>query len=529
MKPFGLLGDAAAFWRYIRGLPDFLRDTISLEEARRRVEKHTTARKENFLHLLKHGVFDRPGGPYRALLKNAGLGFADVADLVNREGVEGALNQMYRSGVYLTLDEFKGRRPVVRGGLRLSVEASDFDNPLLARHYDASTGASRGAGTRLLIDFDLLEHEACSHALHVQAFGLADRPAGLWRPVPPGVAGLKNTLRHMKLGSRVERWFSQNRNVPDPRALKYFVFTNTVLVASRLAGRPLPVPRHVPLAEAWKVARWLAEKSEAGTPAYLDTTASAGVRVCLAAREHGLDIAGTFFRLGGEPFTPAKARVVADAGSRAVCHYSMGETGHIGIACADGAHVDDVHLLPAKMALIQREITADKSGRKVSALIHTTLFPGCPKIMINVQSGDYGVLERRSCGCPLDSLGMRQHLHTIRSYEKMTSEGMCFIGSELLELIEEVLPQTFGGHPTDYQFVEQEENGRPRVSIVVSPRVGPLEEARLKSVVLKSLGSASRAHALMAGLWEDGQVLRVVHSEVFSSQAGKILPLHVSL
>ena len=529
MKPVRILSDASAFFRYLMGLPGFLKNPISPDEARRRVAGHIAARKDNFLRLLEHGVYANRRSPYRALLKHAGFDLAGVASMLERDGIENALAGLYSAGVRLSLEEFKGRRPIERPGLRLAVEAADFDNPLLSRHYDAGTGASRGAGTRLLIDYDLLEHEACSHALHISAFGLAERPAGLWRPVPPGVAGLKNILRHMKLGLRVERWFSQNRNLPDPRAMRYFTFTNSVLAISRMIGRPLPAPEHVPPDQAGKVAGWLAEKTRAGTPAYLDTTASAGVRVCRAAGALGLDISGTFFRLGGEPLTPAKARVVAGAGCRAVCHYSMGETGHIGIACANGSAVDDVHLLPAKLAVIQREVVADKNGAKVNALIHTTVFPGCPKIMINVESGDYGVLENRSCGCPLDFPEMRQHLHTIRSYEKMTSEGMCFTGSELLTLIEEVLPDRFGGAPTDYQFVEKEEGGRTIISIVVSPRVGPLDPEQLKSVVIKKLGSATRAHALMAGLWEDGRVLRVERREVYSSPAGKILPLRVEV
>jgi hypothetical protein len=36
--------------------------------------------------------------------------------LVRRDGLEDALRALYRAGVYLTVDEFKGRRPIVRGG-----------------------------------------------------------------------------------------------------------------------------------------------------------------------------------------------------------------------------------------------------------------------------------------------------------------------------------------------------------------------------------------------------------------------------
>jgi hypothetical protein len=42
------------------------------------------------------------------------------------------------------MEEFKGRRPIARPGLELPVSPEDFDNPLLERHYEASTGGSKG-------------------------------------------------------------------------------------------------------------------------------------------------------------------------------------------------------------------------------------------------------------------------------------------------------------------------------------------------------------------------------------------------
>src|SRR5262249_61986177 len=139
------------------------------------------------------------------------------------------------------------------------------------------------------------------------------------------------------------------------------------------------------------------------------------------------------------------------------------------------------------------------------ALFCSTLHPAAPKIMLNVEVGDYGVLSQRVCGCPLGTLGFTQHLRGIRSYEKLTSEGMKFTGSELLRLIEDVLPERFGGHPTDYQFVEEEEGGLSRVSLVVSPRIGPVDEPELVAAVLELLGSSPHAtggHWLMADYWK---------------------------
>jgi hypothetical protein len=41
-----------------------------------------------------------------------------------------------------------------------------------------------------------------------------------------------------------------------------------------------------------------------------------------------------------------------------------------------------------------------------------------------------------------------------------------------------VLPARFGGNPTDYQFVERERHGLPKVSLVVSPHIGSLDQTK---------------------------------------------------
>ena len=67
----------------------------------------------------------------------------------------------------------------------------------------------------------------------------------------------------------------------------------------------------------------------------------------------------------------------------------------------------------------------------MGALVYTTLLPYSPKVMLNVESDDYGELEARSCGCVFEELGLRLHLHTLHSYEKLTAAGTTFLGAEL--------------------------------------------------------------------------------------------------
>jgi hypothetical protein len=517
------LGIAA---RYAAGLREFLRDRLSPEECRGLIARQFGNRERSFLQVLERAVFANPRSPYRKLLQHAGLEFPDVSRLVRQDGLEAALETLYDQGVYISLDEFKGRKPIRRGRLEIATKPGDFDNPLLARHYSAATSGSRGVRRRIVIDFDLLTHEAAYFYFFLQAFDLTHRPMGTWREIPPGAAGLKLVFRYAKLGKPVEKWFTQREILAHASDWKYALFTGGTLLASRMWGVALPVPQYVPSGNAAEVARWLAGVKAQGAPAVLDTNAGAGARVCIAAERDDLDIAGTFFRFGGEPFTAGKARLVEQAGAKAVCHYHMSEIGTLGMACATPEARDDVHLVTDKVGVIQRELLIGDSGRRVGALVLSSLLPSCPKIMLNVQSDDYGVLAKRACGCVFGELGFHWHLHGIRSYEKLTSSGVTFLGSELLDLVEEVLPARFGGSPVDYQFVEEEEDGLTRVSLVVSPKVGRVDEAEVVRAVLQRL-SAVPGGRLMAGAWERDDTLRVDRREPYASAGFKILPLHV--
>jgi hypothetical protein len=165
----------------------------------------------------------------------------------------------------------------------------------------------------------------------------------------------------------------------------------------------------------------------------------------------------------------------------------------------------------------------------VDTLLLTTLHPASPKLMLNVETDDYAVLERRDCGCPIGALGFSLHVHALRSFEKLSSEGMSFIGSDLIRLVEDTLPARFGGNATDYQFIEEESSaGLPKVCLVISPRVGTVDDARVIGSVLEALGQNSGAARMMAQLWRDGRTLCVVRAEPYVTAAAKILPLHIN-
>ena len=522
-----LLADLKMFMRYAGGLRGYLKEPLDRDDCRRLLERQVALREDSFARILELGVYANRASPYRRLLDHAGVELGDVRAMVANSGVEGALEQLYDAGVRVTLDEVKGREPVRRPGLEFAADARDFDNPLLARHYEARSGGSRSAGRRTLVDLAGIGSENAHWPVFHEAFDVVNAPAGVWLPAPPGYGGLWIVLARARLGQVTERWFSHSEVGRDGSGLRDALLTHTTLLAGRLWGPRIPIPEHVPLDDAAPVARWLADKARAGKPALLVTYSSSAVRVCATAREQGLDISGTFFMVGGEPFTDDKAGVVASVGARAACHYTMTELGMIGSPCAAPIAADDVHLLGFRVGVVQRPRTVGTSGEEVGTLFLTSLLPTAPKLMLNVESGDYGLIEERACGCPFGALGLTRHLRGIRSHEKLTTEGMTFLGSELIELVERTLPERFGGQAVDYQLVDRETAEPPKVEVVVSPRIGELDRSAVIETVLGHLRSKGRAQAMMAGVWRAGETLEVVRRQPYVTSGGKVLPLHV--
>ena len=172
------------------------------------------------------------------------------------------------------------------------------------------------------------------------------RPTLVLYPAPPIQSGLSNVLSLTKAGNRVERWYCPTPFGAQPEAAKARALAAVTTAASFIAGARVPYPRHVPPERAHEgadVGRRSA--SRAGTPPLVVANPSASARLCAAAREHGIDITGTFFRMGGEPFTPAKSAILESAGARGACFFFNGEVGGLcGVPCADPTAPGDVHL-----------------------------------------------------------------------------------------------------------------------------------------------------------------------------------------
>ncbi|MCW5977641.1 MAG: hypothetical protein KIT09_06170 [Bryobacteraceae bacterium] len=522
-----MIDDIKLLYRFAAGFRRFLKHPLSPSDSLRIAEQDLRDREKNFLNLARRAIFGFPHSPYLALLKWAGVEYGDLERLVAAEGIEGAAERLFDAGVHIDLEEFKGRRPIIRPGLRIDVAAADFDNPLLAVEFEVESGGSTGPRRRMRIDFDLLASEAAFWYLSLEAQQLGRSPSAIWRPVPPGSAGIKQALKGAKIGRPLERWFSPIESSWSPGSFRFAAVTSYAVRAARLYGAYIPKPEFAPLTDGKPVAQWIAGHAARGAAPLLSAPANTCVRACIAANEAGLDIAGTVFKVSGEPFTDAKLRVVDGMGARTFSSWSMSEAGNLGAGCANREAVDEVHLFTGKIAVLQRQKQLAGGEASVDALHLTTIHTSTPKIMLNVDCGDYGVLGKRDCGCALERAGFRNHLHTIRNYEKLTSGGMHFMGGDIIRLVEEVLPASHGGFPTDYQFVEEHDGLLNSVSVLVSPRVGAVRADDVVQTVLTYLARGDAGNRMMADIWKQAGTVRVVRRDPYVTPAAKTPPLRV--
>lgn len=520
------LEDASIGARFLWRLPSFLRHPISAEQAKITLRRRLERREGNFMALARQAIYAHAASPYRQLLNLAGCEYGDLERLVGQEGVEGALRTLYRQGVYLTVDEFKGRRPVVRGNATIEVESNRLCNPLSAIHVSARSSGSRGAPIAVGIDFAHIRDCAINQCLTLDARGGIGWLHAIWGL--PGGGAMVELLRLRSFGIHPPHWFSLLDPATPGLHPRYRWSAHLIHWGSVLARVPLPHPRYVPFENPLPIVYWMMEVLRQGGTPHLLTSASAAVGLCRAAFDAGADLRGAQFCLGGEPITEARVAVVRRVGAQAMPAYQTSEAGFIGYGCLAPQHPDEIHLFNDLHAVIQPGLGREQTGLPSLALLVSSVRATAPLILLNVSLGDQAVVGSRACGCPLERLGWITHLHTIRSYEKLTAGGMTFLDTDVMHVLDEVLPTRFGGGPTDYQLLEEEtDDGRACLRLVVHPRVGPLDTDAVAETFLTAIGHGSGGERVMGLLWRAAGLLRVERREPKITGSGKIHHLHV--
>jgi hypothetical protein len=519
--------------RFFLRLPFHLWAPVTPRQAAASLERRLGRREALFLDKVRVEVFGRgsAASPYRALFQRAGCAYGDLERLVSEGGVEAALGVLLRQGIYLSVDEFKGRKPIERGSFSLPVAPREFQNPRTVSHIPVASGGSRSQGTSVVIDLRFVRGCASECVLYLEAWGGLNWAKAVWEV--PGAGARFRLAKYAALATRPSAWFSQvDPNASDLHPV-YRWNTRAMRWSSVAAGRPLPLPVHAPLTDPSPVLDWIARMLEAGQVPHLFTFPSSAVALCRAAQATGRSIAGARFTIGGEPITEARLEAIRREGAQALPRYGTIECGAIGYGCMASTHADEVHLLHDQHALILAgEGGAGLPGIRPDSVLVTALHPFSPFTFINVSLGDSATVVgegQESCGCALERRGWRTRLRSIRSYEKLTGAGMTFLTDDVIRVLDEVLPAKFGGAPTDYQVCEEEApDGRANTILIVHPGLGPLDHRSLIDTFLGALVEGSVANQVMGRMWKESQILRVERRMPSATRSGKVLHFHVS-
>lgn len=523
LRSLPTLAGVASGLRFVMGLRSFLRDPVTVDEALSTLRHRLGHREDDFLALAREAIYDYPQSPYLPLLRMAGCEPGDLERLVHGEGLEEALRALYRQGVYLTVAECRGQ-PVVRGSLTLPFEPAHLQSPFQGQYVEARRPGTRSQGRTARIDLATCRERGMNRILHLYARDGFGWSQGLL--TVPGSYALMTLLEYAAAGEPFARWFSP----VDPEAPgldPQYRWSGRLLHWSGLAaGVRIPAAAYVPMADMTPAVRWMERVLRAvGTP-HIHTTVSLGVRLCEAAAAAGIEIAGAQFSVSGEPATPQRMAAFHRAGVEAVPSYGSTETGNIARGCLAPQQADEMHFMADAQAFIQVGGQDSRGGLPAGALLFSSLRATAPLILLNVSIGDAAVVSQRPCGCPLEQLGWTAHLHTIRSFEKLTAGGMTFLDTDVVRVLEEQLPARFGGGPTDYQLVETEsEGGGSRIRLVVHPRLGPMDEPGVADAFLEAIGRGTGAERVAELMWRGAGLLTVVREPPRVTESGKILHL----
>jgi hypothetical protein len=511
--------------RFVASLHRVLRHPLDPVQARAILKHRLEHRADDFLVVVRQRAYGYTDGIYAQLLSLAGCEYGDVEQLVHTEGIEGALHCLYRQGVYLTVDELKGRKPVVRGSATFEVHRDSLSYRGAAVSMETRSSGSRGAPMVVPLDVETQRDKSVNTCVATEARGALHWPRAVWSM---SVGSIIIVLRQSGFGDPPVRWFLHS--VPDgssiPTSARWG--TRAIRLASYLAGRPIPGPIEVALEDPLPIAQWMASVLRTGrVPHLCFAFSSSALRVCQTAEAHGLDLQGAQFTICGEPITEARLAAIRRVGANALPEYGTNEAGIIGYGCVAPDVSDDHHLYTDLFAAIQPGEQYARPDLPSRAVMLSSIRKTAALMLINVSMGDEADLSKRDCGCLMQQAGWLTHISSIRSYEKLTAGGMTFLDTDIVRILEHDLPARFGGGALDYQLVESEDvDGKPLIRLLVSPSVGTLDPNAVRNVFLSAIGEGSAVERVMAEQWRTTGLPVVERQPPVTTSRGKIVHLH---
>ena len=410
------LADLSMGARLVAGLPRVLRHPIPIDTARATLRRRLERREGDFLDLVRWGVYAESREPVprpapAGRLRARGPRAAGHAAKASR----GPSGELYARGVYLTVDELKGRHAVVRGSTSIHVDPAGLLSPRLAPHLLSQTSGSRGARSLVPVNLPRRHRPGCRPRAGPGRLPGARLAPGLLggarrERARPGARvrrrrrrGPPMVLAHRPPGARAAPALSVERPRPPagPGPGRHDAAAGP---APREAG-PIPCRSSAGWRRCWR----------RGEMPHVMSYPSAVVRICRAAAETGLDLGRAVFTSAGEPMTSARLGVIERTGARIIPRYSSVESGPIGYGCMARGAPDDVHVLRDLVALVQpsaasRRPRGDRAHRRhrflPDSLLLSTLRASAPLILINASLGRPGGDERAPLRMPAGVAGL---------------------------------------------------------------------------------------------------------------------------
>jgi len=484
---------------------------------RRLIEKRGT----NFLWLAKD-LFGNPEHPYSQLFKVAGCSYADLEKAVIADGVEPTLQALMREGVYVSHDEFRGKKEIVRGGRHIRSTAASWLNGRDKGAIGCSTSGSSGRPIATTGGSARTSHMEAHTLLLLRELDSGKPAMVSLAPTLPGY-GIVSLLVFARVNHGFERWLAiGGRNW---RNLAYRAVTRCLVTQMRWMGAQAPYPAYLGQNDFLPVASYLAQRCGEGARPIVNGYVSSLTRVAAEAAHHGLDLTGCRALCAGEALTPAKLATMECVGMEPYATYWTSEFGSLGTACHSMRSRNCVHISLDAVALTTRPSEV-MGASGVDSLCVTSLLPFAARTAINVEIGDTGVIEPCTCDCRLRSLGLHQQIRDMAAISKVTAQGMLIGMDDLATVLEEVLPARFGGQLGDYQIIETE--GATQTEVVLRIRLGATVVPP-GEVLRAFLAETGRLYggSLSVRSWSHSNGIRAEFGEPVFTETGKFRPVRL--
>jgi hypothetical protein len=126
------------YWSLAFSLRRFLNEPLTTQRCLEIFRQNMQSRERNLLALVKQAIYANEGSPYLKLLRLTGCEYGDFEKMVRSDGIEPSLVKLCKEGVYVSIEEIKGKKQLVRGSQAFEVRESDFDNPLISGQIEAN-------------------------------------------------------------------------------------------------------------------------------------------------------------------------------------------------------------------------------------------------------------------------------------------------------------------------------------------------------------------------------------------------------